>query len=134
MSSGATLALFARLIVSLSVVFGLMWFLARVVRRRGLGGVGSGGQKRRPGVQVDIVARRTLSRNASIAVVRAGNQHMVVGVTDHMITKLSDADMTELEIEELEGQWTAPSPGPTSGPTPSWKAMLDQLRDRTVRS
>ncbi len=73
MSSGATLALFARLIVSLSVVFGLMWFLARVVRRRGIGGVGGGGQKR-AGVQVDIVARRTLSRNTSIAVVRAGNQ------------------------------------------------------------
>jgi flagellar biogenesis protein FliO len=134
MSSGATLALFARLIVSLSVVFGLMWFLARVVRRRGIGGVGGGGQNRRPGVQVDIVARRTLSRNASIAVVRAGNQHMVVGVTDHMITKLGDADPAELEIENMEGQWTAPSPGPTTGPAPSWKAMLDQLRDRTVRT
>jgi flagellar protein FliO/FliZ len=133
MSSGATLALFARLIVSLGVVFGLMWFLARVVRRRGLGGVG-GGSNRRPGVQVDIVARRTLSRNASIAVVRAGNQHMVVGVTDHMITKLADADVgNELEMQNLEGQWTAPSPAPT-GASPTWKAMLDQLRDRTVRT
>jgi len=133
MSSGATLALFARLIVSLSVVFGLMWFLARVVRRRGLGGVGGGGN-RRPGVQVDIVARRTLSRNSSIAVVRAGNQHMVVGVTDHMITKLADADFEdEIEIQNMEGQWTAPSPAPT-GASPSWKAMLNQLRDRTVRT
>jgi flagellar protein FliO/FliZ len=132
MSSGATLALFARLIVSLGVVFGLMWFAARVVRRRGIGGVG-GGPNRRPGVQVDVVARRTLGRNASIAVVRAGNQHMVIGVTDHMVTKLADADPADLEIEDMEGQWTAPSPGPT-GPTPSWKAMLDQLRDRTVRT
>ena len=42
MSSGATLALFARLIVSLGIVIGLMWFVARVVRRRGIGGVGGG--------------------------------------------------------------------------------------------
>ena len=103
MSSGATLALFARLIVSLGVVIGLMWFAARVVRRRGLGGVGSGGQNRRPGVQVDIVARRTLGRNASIAVVRAGNQHMVVGVTDHMITKLGDADLDRARIRGTGG-------------------------------
>ena len=36
MSTAATLALFARLLVSLGVVIGLMWFAARVVRRRGI--------------------------------------------------------------------------------------------------
>lgn len=132
MSSGATLALFARLIVSLGIVIGLMWFAARVVRRRGIGGIGSG-PNRRPGVYVDVLARRTLGRNASIAVVRAGNQGMVIGVTDHMVTKLAEADLSEIELGSVEGQWTAPSQGPP-GPTPSWKAMLDQLRDRTARS
>ena len=59
---------------------------------------------------------------------------MVVGVTDHMITKLADADFEdEIEIQNMEGQWTAPSPAPT-GASPSWKAMLNQLRDRTVRT
>ncbi len=131
MSSSETLALFARLIVSLGFVIGLMWFAARVVRRRGLGGVGAG--NRRPGVHVDIVARRTLGKNASIAIVRAGDQTMVVGVTDHMVTKLADADLGEVEVVSAEGQWTAPSQGP-AGPTPSWKAMLEQMRDRTVRT
>jgi flagellar protein FliO/FliZ len=131
MSSGATLALFARLIVSLGFVIGLMWFAARVVRRRGFGGVAS--PNRKPGVYVDVLARRTLGRNASIAIVRAGNQAMVIGVTDHMVTKLADTDLGEIELESAVSQWTAPSQGPP-GPSPSWKAMLNQMRDRTARS
>jgi flagellar protein FliO/FliZ len=131
MSSGATLALFARLIISLGFVIGLMWFAARVVRRRGLGGASSGARK--PGVSVDIVARRTLGRNASIAIVRTGNQAMVIGVTDHMVTKLADTDLDTFELENAGSQWTAPAPGP-SGPSPSWKAMLNQLRDKTART
>jgi flagellar protein FliO/FliZ len=129
MSTTSTLALFGRLIVSLGVVIGLMWFAARIIRKRGLGGVGS--QSRRPGVQVDIVARRTLGRNSSIAVVRAGSQALVVGITEQRITKLADADLDEIE-RSVESQWTVSPPGPV-GPTPSWKAMLEQLRDKTAR-
>ena len=57
---------------------------------------------------------------------------MIVGVTDNQITKFADTDLDEIEIAIAESQWTAPSHG-QDGPTPSWKAMLDQLRDRTVR-
>ena len=126
MSTASTLALFGRLIVSLGVVIGLMWLAARTMRRRGFGG-----PSRRPGVHVDIIARRTIGRNSSIAIVRAGSQGLVVGITDHQITKLADADLDEIDLE-AEGQWTAAPQGP-DGPTPSWKAMLEQLRDRTVR-
>ena len=127
MSTAATLALFARLLVSLGVVIGLMWFAARVIRRRGLVG-----PNRRPGVQVELIARRTLGRNASIAIVRAAGQGMVVGVTDNQVTKLADADLSEIDLDNAEGQWTAAPTGPV-GPMPSWKAMLEQLRDRTAR-
>jgi len=130
MSTASTLALFARLLASLGVVIGLMWFAARVVRRRGIGGFGS--QSRGPGIQIEVVARRTLGRNSSIAVVRAGNQALIVGVTEQQVTKLADADLSELDLGNAEGQWTAAPQGP-DGPTPSWKAMLDQLRDRTAR-
>ena len=126
MSTASTLALFGRLIVSLGVVIGLMWLAARTMRRRGFGG-----PSRRPGVHVDIIARRTIGRNSSIAIVRAGSQGLVVGITDHQITKLADADLDEIDLE-AEGQRTAAPQGP-DGPTPSWKAMLEQLRDRTVR-
>jgi flagellar protein FliO/FliZ len=126
MSTASTLALFGRLILSLGVVIGLMWAVARTMRRRGFGG-----PSRRPGVHVDVIARRTLGRNSSIAIVRAGSQGLVVGITDHQITKLADADLTEIDLE-AESQWTAAPQGP-DGPTPSWKAMLEQLRDRTAR-
>jgi len=126
MSTASTLALFGRLILSLGVVIGLMWAVARTMRRRGFGG-----PSRRPGVHVDVIARRTLGRNSSIAIVRAGSQGLVVGITDHQITKLADADLAEIDLE-TESQWTAAPPGP-DGPTPSWKAMLEQLRDRTAR-
>ena len=96
MSTAATLALFARLIVSLGVVVGLMWFAARVVRRRGLG---LGGTNRRPGVHIDVIARRTLGKNASIAIVRAGDRGLIVGVTDNQITKLADADLEQIDLE-----------------------------------
>ena len=127
MSTGATLELFARLLISLGVVIGLMWLAARVVRRRGFGG-----GPRRTGMHVDVIARRTLGRNQSIAIVRAGKTGLVIGITDHQITKLADADLEEIDLESAEGQWTAQPLGP-DGPTPSWKAMLDQLRERTVR-
>ena len=127
MSTTSTLALFARLLVSLGVVIGLMWFAARVVRRRGFGS-----PTRRPGVHIDVIARRTLGRNASIAIVRAGDQGMIVGVTEQNITKLGDADLDQIDLVNGESQWTATPQGP-DGPTPSWKAMLDQLRDRTAR-
>lgn len=129
MSTAGTLALFARLLVSLGIVVGLMWFAARVVRKRGLG---IGGTSRRPGVQIDVIARRTLGKNASIAIVRAGDQALIVGVTDNQITKLADADLEQIDLASAESQWTATSQGP-DGPTPSWKAMLEQLRDRTAR-
>ncbi len=127
MSTTSTLALFGRLILSLAVVIGLMWFAARVVRKRGIGG-----PNRKPGVHIDVIARKTLGRNSSIAVVRAADRGMIVGVTDNHITKLADADLDAIEIAIAESQWTAPAHG-QPGPNPSWKAMLDQLRDRTVR-
>ena len=106
-----------------------MWYAARVLRKRG---IGMGGNTRRPGVHIDVIARRTLGKNASIAIVRAADQAMIVGVTDNQITKLGDADLAQIDLATAEGQWTAASQGP-DGPTPSWKAMLDQLRDRTAR-
>jgi flagellar protein FliO/FliZ len=131
MSTAGTLALFARLLVSLGVVIGLMWLAARVVRRRGIGGVA--GPNRGPGIQIDVIARRSLGRGSSIFVVRAANQGMIVGVTEQRVTKLADADLSAIDLANAEGQWTAAPQGP-DGPTPSWKAMLEQMRDRTARS
>ena len=46
MASASTLMLFARLIMSLAVVIGLMWVAANVLRKRGFTGVGRPAQDR----------------------------------------------------------------------------------------
>jgi hypothetical protein len=56
---------------------------------------------------------------------------MVVGVTDQRITKLDDAEVDEIDLNE-GANWTAPN-GALPSPGTAWKAMLDQLRNRTVR-
>jgi flagellar protein FliO/FliZ len=125
---GSTLGLFMRLIMSLGIVIGLMWAAAHVLRRRGLAPAARRAQKN---VQVELLARKALARNASIAVVRVAGRSMIVGVTDHNITKLDDADVAEIDLEETGATWTVPQ-GP-NGPAPTWKTMLDQWRNRTVR-
>jgi flagellar protein FliO/FliZ len=132
--SGEVLGMFVRLVFSLGVVIGLMWLAAHMLKRRGIGPT-----NRRPGagVQVELLARRTMARNASIAVVRVGDRSMVVGITDHFITKLDEANIQEVvDIQDAGTTRTVPA-GDGSSPkvTPGnpWKTMLDQLRDKTAR-
>ena len=128
MASASTFALFARLLLSLGVVIGLMWVAANVLRKRGFSG---GAGRRSPrGPQVELLARRPLGRNASIAVVRVGERSLVVGVTDHQVTKLDDFDTADMDLNEGD-TWTVPSGA--SGPATAWKMMLEQMRNRTAR-
>lgn len=128
MSSASTLMMFARLLLSLGVVIGLMWFAANVLRKRGFSpGTGKRGTR---GPDVELLTRRHINRNASIAVVRVGDRSFVVGVTDHQVTKLDDFEIEEITVEE-GNTWTVPSGA--NGPTSAWKAMLEQMRTKTVR-
>lgn len=126
-------ALFARLAVSLAVVLGAMALGAKVLKKRGLGGVG--GRTRRV-APIEVVARHGLGRSASVAMVRAGGKVLVLGVTDTSVSVLAEADPDAIEAEELPpgGHWTAiPSTGPVARTDWTWKAMIDAARDRTVR-
>jgi flagellar protein FliO/FliZ len=131
--SGDTLIMFVRLIFSLAVVMGLMWAAATVLRKRGLV---SGSARRGSGAEIEVIARRSMGRNSSIAVVKVGDRTMVVGVTDHQITKLDDAELLaviDLREEEAAGAtWTAPA-GTTPSLGTAWKTMLEQMRTRTAR-
>jgi flagellar biosynthetic protein FliO len=122
-------SMLARLVFSLGIVIGLMWVAATVLKKRGFVQSGKGRPGR--GVQVELLARRTLGKNASIAVVRVGERSMVVGVTDHNVTKLDDADIEAIELMEDGTNWTVPTGA--SSPGTAWKTMLDQMRNRTVR-
>jgi flagellar biosynthetic protein FliO len=72
-----------RVLCSLTVVFVLLWALARLARR---GGAGRGG-----GV-LTVLARQQLSRGSSVAVVKVADRALVLGVSDAGVSLLADAD------------------------------------------
>jgi flagellar protein FliO/FliZ len=86
------LELTIRLIVSLSIVVGLLLVLARVGARKFRG---------QAGALVRVVHRQPLSRTSAVAVVTVGSRVLVLGTTEHQVSIL-----TELEPEELDGEVT----------------------------
>ncbi|HEV7535074.1 MAG TPA: flagellar biosynthetic protein FliO [Acidimicrobiia bacterium] len=129
------LALLIRVVVSLGVVLAIMAGTAAVLRRSGLTGTagpGRRGVRRRP---VEVLARHGLSRGASVTVVRLGGRGLVLGVTDHQVTLLTEIDPAELDAppdDIAAGPAGPPAPGIGAGSLP-WKVALEQLRERTVR-
>jgi flagellar protein FliO/FliZ len=131
--AGSSVALLLRLLLSLGVVLGLMYGVTTVLKRRGFGGFAPGLARRSPVADhVEVLARKPLGRNASVAVVRAGSRAMVVGVTEANVTLLGDADLDELELDDFDAPGTGVVSAERGAITP-WKTMLERLRDRTVR-
>src|SRR3954449_12065734 len=91
-----TVALAGRMLIALAVVLGFMWLIARRLKKPG-----------RPGstALVDVLGRRQLSRNASVAVVRVLDQALIVGITEGHISLIGQ---TELEAAERAVEKPAP--------------------------
>lgn len=145
MGDASLFELLARVTVSLGVVLALMAGAAVVMRRKGLGGLAAvgGGGRRRP-ASLEVVARSTLGRSTSLALVRAGGRALVIGVTDTQVTLLLDSTPEEFDLDLPEAPGTV-SPAGVGGPrrviaanpaqraTSAWTAALEALRDRTAR-
>ncbi len=89
------LVLAVRVVLSLAVVLGLFWMVARTGSRK------MGGRDR---ALVKVRSRQSLSRGSSLAVVEVGSRVLVVGVSDSGVRLL-----TELAPHELSGS-AAPLP------------------------
>lgn len=87
-----------RMLLALGVVLGLMWALARFVRRPLTG---------KADRVLNVLARQQLSRNASVAVLKVMDRALVVGVTDQGVRLL-----TETELEPLLAAITAQAAKP----------------------
>jgi flagellar biosynthetic protein FliO len=128
--------LFVRLVVSLGVVVAIMAAAAWVLKRVASGGLGAAARGRagRP-VRIEVLARQSLGRRSSIALVRAGSRGLVLGVTDQHVTLLA-----ETSADELIADPAIPEPPRTVAPFgdqtvagPPWRSITDTLRERTVR-
>src|SRR3954469_12492659 len=89
-----------RLFLSLAFVGGVLWFAARLAKKRGLGGAGNG--------LIEVVARQRLGRASTVNVVRIGDVCLVVGATEEQVTLLAEVDPET--VESTVGARQAPRP------------------------
>jgi flagellar protein FliO/FliZ len=121
MSNASVTTLLLRLVVSLGIVIVLMAVVARVARGR-LGRVA--GRASAPSLQLQVLARQTIGKNASVVHVRAGDKALLLGVTEHSVSLIQE---TELPVAAPEPVAAGPSiPLPLG-------AVLQRARDLTVR-
>jgi len=91
-----------RVMLSLAVVLGLIWVLAKKFGKTRTAG--------KDGPAIEVVARQSLSRNSGVAVLTVGHRRILVGFGEQQVTMLT-------ELGPASGQAVAaPSTGLTSIP------------------
>jgi flagellar protein FliO/FliZ len=135
-----------RLVLSLGFIAFVLLFAARMAKKRGLG-QGNG--------LIEVVARQRMGRTSTVNVVRIADVVLVVGATEEQVTLLAEVDAESVEAALAERRLPlrvaaegAGTPGPvvpraaraTSGVLAGsvfdrngWGAVVNQLRERTVR-
>jgi flagellar protein FliO/FliZ len=78
-----------RLFLSLVFVGGILWFAARLAKKKGLGGTGNG--------VIEVVARQRMGRASTVNVLRIGDVCLVVGATEEQVTLLAEVDPETVE-------------------------------------
>lgn len=125
--------LFGRMLLALAVVLFVVWCCARLARRGQSSPLG-----RRAGLaggpRLEVLGRRSLSRTSSVAVVRVGDRHLVVGVTPQSVSLISEVPATELDPDTPDHQHSDTPWRAESRQTPmAWDATISKLRELTVR-
>ena len=77
-----------RLILSLAFVAAVLFFAARMAKKRGLG-QGNG--------VIEVVARQRMGRSSTVNVVRVADVVLVVGATEEQVTLLAEVDADAVE-------------------------------------
>lgn len=116
MNGVSTIELLARMTGSLLVIGGLLWLVQRIGRRR-MGNFG-----RSAVAAIEITSRKQLTKSSSIALVRAGERHLLIGVSDSGVSLLAEGD--DLAIEPTSADIEA---GASSGSTSSARSALPSV-------
>lgn len=147
----STIELTLRMVVSLALVSGALLLITRFSRSRfRLGG---------PRATIDVQGRHQLTKSSSVALVRAGQRHLLVGVNDHAITLLAEGDdlvddlvddgetggnqdttdhVVDVRSGERKQSKTDKSGARkrrrgTGSPAPSGMGVIEALREKSVR-
>lgn len=86
-----------RLVLTLAFVGGVLWFAARLAKKKGLGG-GNG--------LIEVVARQRMGRSSTVSVLRVADRVLVIGSTEEQVTLLAemDTDVVEDVLAEREAE------------------------------
>jgi flagellar protein FliO/FliZ len=101
-----TVMLVGRLLVSLAVVLGVLWLIARRAQRRG------GRRRQSP---IEVLGRQQLGRHSAVAVVRVAGQTLILGVTDGAVSLLTTAEIEDAAALAAEARHAAPAPSIAPG-------------------
>lgn len=134
---GATLFAFGRMLVVLGLIIGLLVLLARFGRKW----QSSPKFGAKSTARIDVVSRRSLGKNVSIAVVQVGRRSFLVGQAAQSMTLLAELDgdewsgnSTETSVPERDQLLTPGTVRGMGGDSPrAWDAFIDHLREITVR-
>ena len=134
-----------RLILSLAFIAVVLFYAARLAKKRGLG-QGNG--------LIEVVARQRMGRTSTLNVVRIADIVLVVGATEEQVTLLAevDAETIDLALSEARGpvRLGTSEIGPSTSPSVAartssgalagsvfdrngWGTFVHQLRELTVR-
>ena len=97
-----------RVLASFAIVGVLLWLFMRASHGK-LGALMTGGARGRLHDNLAVLDRRQLTKNAGIALVRAGERHLLVGVSDQGVRLLAEGD--DLAPEEATDTVTAVTTG-----------------------
>ncbi len=146
----STLLLMVRLLLALAFVGGLLWFMTRAAKSGKFGSILGGGPTHD---DLEVTSQRALGRNTSVALVRAGGRHLLVGVSDHGVQLLAEGDdlapaatdeptigqedridLDQQSHEQLAERQAAPKHlSAMFTPTQPRMTLIDSLRELTVR-
>jgi flagellar protein FliO/FliZ len=138
-----------RLVLSLAFIAVVLFFAARLAKKRGLG-QGNG--------LIEVVARQRMGRTSTLNVVRIADVVLVVGATEEHVTLLAEVDAEAVDAALAQRRVPArigaaadatadasagtpalaarPSSGALAGSVfdrNGWGTFVNQLRERTVR-
>lgn len=108
-----TVLLAFRLIVALLFVAGVLYVLTRAARAGKLGFLLGTGNERD---DLEITAQRALGRHTSVALLRAGDRHLLIGVSDQGVQLLAEGPDLAPALEGPNLDLTEPTPDTGADP------------------
>ncbi|WP_188669250.1 FliO/MopB family protein, partial [Tersicoccus solisilvae] len=104
-----SLVLGLRVLVSLAAVLGLIWVLQRRLKRRG-------GSTRAAGPVISVLGRQGVGHKASVVLLDADGQRLLLGVTEHRVSVLRSTPDTEAAPASTEAAFASTLSAATGSP------------------